>query len=516
MKKSFSLDFIKIYIWQIATLLFGGMSFFIVTPFITKSPIVFGVYSACISVLTFLTYADLGFLSSGLKFASESFAQHNKEEEMKIIGLVTLIMGVFSFFYSLGLLYLAFNPTFLIKGLSSGYELAIAGQLLLILAIFSPNVILRRVIGIVFSVRVEDYIPQQIYVFQGIVTMISIVYFFGGKNYDIVGYFLFVQVATTIANIVSLYILQKRYQYDLIAFIAHIRFSPTVFKRMKNLAASSFYLTIMWILMYEADVFVISKFYGAKSLALYSIGITFASFFRLFTGGFIYSPFIARFNHFIGKDEHQELRVYFYKALVLTMPIVIIPTITTLALMRPFILGWVGKDFEPAIGLNILMIAGFLFSFLSTPSSIFLTAKEKVKELNFVATATIILFWGGVLLTQSTLGIYSFAVFKCLSLVIYGVAYTILAFQELQYPLLKTLANLLLPIMPSILFLMCTLSVIGAHLPEGKSIINMSYVLIVGTVACGLAFGMYVLFSKDFRGFAREIVNKLLGKYIQI
>jgi len=514
MKASFSFNFLKIYFWQIASMLLSAVSFLIVTPFISHDQTIYGVYMTCISVTMFLSYADFGFLNSGFKFASEYFAQHNKKGEMRVLGFLIFTMGLFTLAYSLILLILALHPQLIIKGLQPGAEVRVASQLLLILSVFSSNVIVKRVIGISFGIRLEDYLPQKLFVAQGILAIVSILYFFTGGRYDIVGYFLFNQCTNFLANMCCVVLLKTRYKYSYTELLSYVRFSKPIFNLMKKLALSSLYITLLWVLFFEADVFLVSKFWGAQSVALYSVGVTFASFFRLFTGGFIYSPYTARFNHFIGAGEHLGLKAYFYRTIVLTMPIVVIPTLTSILLMRPFVIDWVGSNFSTSVILGQLMISGFLLSFLALPSSIYLTGKQRVTELNVIATITLLIFSIGIFFFNASLGLVAFALFKCIALLFNCLSYTYFAFKELEINFATLLKKILLPIVPSVVFLIVFLVYTGPLLPQGLSRVNLLFVLALGGIASAISFGLYYFCSKQFKSYTNEILTKLFAHIV--
>ena len=72
---------------------FGSM--FIVLPYLTLDTTVYGVYTLCVSFSIFLSYADLGFVGAGQKYAAECFARDEVEEEINIIGFAGFILLVF-------------------------------------------------------------------------------------------------------------------------------------------------------------------------------------------------------------------------------------------------------------------------------------------------------------------------------------------------------------------------------------------------------------------------------------
>ena len=81
MDNSYSLKYLKIYIWQAISFVLSFVSLFIVVPSLSSMPGVYGVYSLCVGMTIFLSYADLGFINAGTKFASECFVSGKIEEE---------------------------------------------------------------------------------------------------------------------------------------------------------------------------------------------------------------------------------------------------------------------------------------------------------------------------------------------------------------------------------------------------------------------------------------------------
>ena len=87
----------------------------VVIPMITNNKEVFAIYSICISVGMFLSYADLGFFKAGLKYAGESYAKGNKEEEIEYHGFSGFLLFVFVSFLASVFFLLSFYPEILSK-----------------------------------------------------------------------------------------------------------------------------------------------------------------------------------------------------------------------------------------------------------------------------------------------------------------------------------------------------------------------------------------------------------------
>lgn len=155
-------NYIKIYFWQIISVLLGFAALFVVVPYISSNKIIYGIYSVCTSLTIFFSYADLGFLASGVKYAAEHYVRGEHKEEIRIIGFTSFIMVCVFAVLALGIMVLGIFPKLLIPELSDGSkQMHIAQCLLFTLAISCPILIGQRLLGLVFTIRVEDYKYQR-------------------------------------------------------------------------------------------------------------------------------------------------------------------------------------------------------------------------------------------------------------------------------------------------------------------------------------------------------------------
>jgi len=284
LQKSYTKNYFRIYTAQLFAVIFNVLSLVIVIPFLSDNSRIYGIYSLCISFTIFLSYADLGFLNAGYKYASEYYAKNDKQKEIEITGFVSFILAVFILIFAVILILFAFHPDWLIKNISDEQDISVAKSLLLILALFSPNMILQRMLQIIYGVRVHEYILQTILVIINCLKIASVYFFVTDKDYNIVGYFLFCQAITSAGLIIGIFYAAKRFSISLKALLTHIRFSKEIFQSIKKLAFGSLYVTVAWVLFYEFDPYVIAKLSGAEAVAYYSIGLTCLAFFRSIFG----------------------------------------------------------------------------------------------------------------------------------------------------------------------------------------------------------------------------------------
>lgn len=509
MQHSYTFNYIKIFLWQSIAIVFNFISMLIVTPRLSESPAIFGIYSFCIATSIFLTYADLGFLQAGHKYMSESFAKKDLEEEVNIVGFVSFILFIFVLLNFVLMGILALNPGIIIKNLHNEQEIKIASSLVWILAFFSPVVILQRFAQLVYGARVESFIYQRILIVSSVIRILSVYYFFTPAKYDLVGFFLFSQIINFIANLVIGLLGIKRYKYSIKLLLSSFRFNMRIFRKTRKLAFVSIYSTAIWILFFEIDLIVIAKLFGPEQVAFYSLGIILFSVFRSMYG-MLYSPFTARFNHFIGQKAVGELRAFYLNVIVLTMPLIIFPILSLLLLMKPFMYSWVGEHYSVSILLSQLIVGGYIYSFISYPTSMLISALEKVKLIYITSSSLFIIFWAGVILTFTSLGIVSFALFKFIAFSVCGILYCFISFKYLKINLTNFIKKIFLPILPSCAFMILSLLYLNRFMPTDKNKLNVIIIIITGAIDSLVAIYLYYVCSEEFRSYTNQFLRKVL------
>jgi len=507
MQQSYTFNYLKIYIWQGISIIFNLLSMFIVIPRLANNVEIYGIYVVCISANIFLTYADIGFASAGNKYAAECFAQKNLKEETRIVAFVGFVLFMFVAIFAFAVFAVAWNPSLLIKNIHTATEARIATHLLLILALFSPVIIFQRVLEIIFNVRVEQFIFQRIMIAASIMKILSVFYFFHNSHYNIIGYFLFCQMVNAAALFAAAIIAKIRYQYDILLFIKSFRATKAMFIRTKSLAFGSFFLTVAWILYYELDAFAIAKLLGPQSVAIYAVGFTVLTFLRsLF--GVLYSPFFARFNHFIGLNDMEGLRLLYLSIVTLTLPFVVFPILSLFLLMGPFVNAWVGSHYENSVLIAQILIFCFIYGFISYPASFLIIAQERIKILYITAAITPVVYWTGIGLTIHSLGLTSFALFKFIAISLNGVIYFFITIKFLGFSPWDFAKQILGPAVIPVAFLCGALLYFGQFMPTGKSTINLITVVATGGLSSAVALCLYYLFSGTFRSYAQSFFKK--------
>ncbi|MDB4921092.1 hypothetical protein [Mucilaginibacter sp.] len=505
------INIIKIYFWQIVSLLFNFASIFVVTPYLASNPILYGIYTLVSSANIFLAYADFGFLGAGMKFAAECYAQKDLKQEIRIIGFTGFIFLLFVCLYALGVLYIAFKPELLIKTLYNDEQRQISKNLLLILAGSAPVFMLQRVLQIIFAVRLQDYVFQKILICANAVKILSAFIFFSHNNYPIVAYFLFSQVCSLIAVVIGFWIVKSKLGYDLRLFVKSLRFNKELYKKTKSLAFVSIFLTICWILYYELDPFVISKLLGSKYLAVYAIGFTLMEYFRSIFG-IIFGPFTAKFNHYIGLRDFEGLKVFFIKVLATTLPLIVFPVLSVAITIKSFIFTWVGPQYSASVPIAQVLVLGYIFSFITSPTGILVMAYERARLLYITNSLLPIIYWLGVIFSFQYLGLQSFADFKLLSFFIVAVTYVVIISKLMELKFWSFIWKLLSPAILPVGFILITIYLTKAYLPMQKDKINLLIYFMFNGLIVGVSLVIYYFSSSVFKENMNKVAIPIISK----
>ena len=510
-KKTFSKDYLKNYIVQGVSLILRFVSLFIVVPVLSENPELYGVYALCISVVVFLSYVDLGFLTSSIKYASESYSQGNRDEEMNFIGFGGMVTLSMSMLLSIVFFYLSVNPVILIANLKADDSILIASNLLLILSLSSPFIVLKRVISSIFEIRLQGYISKCVNIATSLIVVISTFYFFANDNYLIVEYFVFLNLSGIIGTIIMLIILKKRFSYDLFKLLKSFKFSKKFYNLTKKLAYPSFINMISWVIFYELDQIVVGKFIGAKEVAYFSIGLMFASLFRSIFG-IIFGPFLVRANYYVASKDDNGLKQFLVKILIVTAPFTFIPSIAFSLISEPLILSWVGNIYEESILIAKVFSLLFALSFVSYLANIYLTTKERVKKLYTVSVLMPFIYWIGIYLSYSNFGIIVFPILKLLSIIVSVIYFLIILNKDKIVSFRFLFQEIFVNLIISSLVLILLIKFSFEWLPQEKSTSNFLITLTIATFFIMISMVLYYILSKNFQKNLKAILIELKFK----
>ena len=139
----------------------------------------------------------------------------------------------------------------------------------LMMGILLPvQVFLQRLVSFVLVIRLKDYIYLRIDIVFNLVKIFSVYFFFREGQYLVVEYFLFITFMTIIGSCIAIYTTSVKIKYSFSRLLKLLRLRREYFKLSKELALSSFILTIAFILYYEMDLLIIGWLFSMQDVAL--------------------------------------------------------------------------------------------------------------------------------------------------------------------------------------------------------------------------------------------------------
>lgn len=507
MKKSFISKFIRVFLWKLMGIGTGLISMFIVMPRLSHDTSSFGIYSLCLSFSMFLSYADIGFLSAGQKYASEAYARNDDMEELRLMGFVHFILGLFVLLFALLMFYFSLDVNTLVKTTDEQGK-HLARQLLVILALFSPVFLLQRLAQSIFGIRIEDYYYQGVDFFYNLIKIGSSFYFFSDDKYDLIGYYFVFNICSLLSVLTCFYVIRRRYSYSFIHLLRSLRFSREIFNRIKPLAFSSMVVTLLWVLYFEMDLLIINRFFTVQDVAYYSVVFSLLNFIRSIYGTF-FSPFLVRMNHHLGAGNKERAKSFIMEIILLTMPIAILP-FTVLFWWLPGIISfWVGDTYASSVALGRILLFMVIFYPLVSPMSYLVIAFEKFNVMNITSIVLLVSFYTSFILSYHSIGLIALPISKVGAYLLYVVILIILTKKVLQpESVIRMLGSLVKPLTASILLLILIMTVydsLTVNIVISKNI-HFGMNLVVYGAALLLSLASYYLLNNK----AMEMIRGLL------
>lgn len=412
---SYTKNYLNVYFWRVLSLSTGFLSLLVVIPQLTLNKELYGIYTFCLSFNLYLTYADIGFLSAGQKYAAEEYAKGNRDSEIRYLGFTGFVLLCMVIPFSIVMIYLSFRPEYIISNLSE-VNSKIVGKMLLIIGVISPfQIILQRLSQSILIIRIKDYISLRMDIIFNFVKILSVYYFFTQTRYLVVEYFLFTNLLTIVSSIIIIIHIRSSENYNFRKLLKAIKFDKQCYSHMKKLAFATLLMTLSWLLYYELDLLFIGKLFGPKEVAVYAISFTVLNFLRNLWN-IIYAPFAQRFNHYVGLSTFSRLRIMMFKLMNYTFPICVISVLILFISAKYLIISWVGLDYIESVFIFQILLVGTLFNFILQPASYYFISTTNYWYLNLNAVLLPIVFLLVVFFFVPIVGIKGFAIAKVLAI----------------------------------------------------------------------------------------------------
>ena len=510
-KNNYTQNYLNVYFWRILSLSTGFLSLLVVIPQLSLNKELYGIYTFCLSFNLYLTYADIGFLSAGQKYASEEYAKGNRDSEIRYLGFTGFVLLCMVIPFSIIMVYLSFRPEYIISNLSEQNS-KVVGKMLLIMGVISPfQIILQRLSQSILIIRIKDYISLRIDIIFNFIKILSVYYFFTETTYLVVEYFLFTNLLTIVSSIIIIIHIRSSEKYNFVKLFKAIKFDRQCYSHIKKLAFATLLMTLSWLLYYELDLLFIGKLLGPKEVAVYAISFTVLNFLRNLWN-IIYAPFAQRFNHYVGLSSFSRLRAMTFKLMNYTFPICVISVLILFISAKYLIISWVGHNYVDSILIFQILLMGTLFNFINQPASYYFISTTNYWFLNLNAIVLPIVFLLSLYFFVPIFGINGFAIAKVLALAtgaiisFWGVRKLVNLIRIIKEWYLSLFVNSI------ILFfgLNYVYSSVFGNIEKGKSDLLMLFGIMVFTII--IVFITTLLFHKSLRGNMLTQLKSVLSK----
>jgi O-antigen/teichoic acid export membrane protein len=378
----------KHIIWKGLSLVSGLFSVLYVVPALSQNQEIYGIYLFCFSFVIYLTYADFGFLSSAQKYLGEKYALGETAGEIRILGFTLFVLFLFLTPFIFLMLWASFNPGSLISNLSDKNSF-IASRFFLILSVGVPiQVLVQRSSQMLFVVRIKEYIPLRIDILANLLKAGSVFVFFGNNKYFIIEYLIFTVFISILASVVSLCLFQRLEGIKLSGLFKAFRFDKFIYSDLKDLALSSFVLTLSWIVVFEIDLLILGNLSTPRLVALYGVAFTILNFLRMIVNIFL-APIGQRINHLTSTFDKNKIEVIIQRSLILLIPSLVVFVILFFIYSRNLILYWVGPEYNQTVLYSKVLVVSILFFPIINLANFYYTSKN---DSNFLYTTSLIMF----------------------------------------------------------------------------------------------------------------------------
>lgn len=506
---SYKGKYLRTYLWSGLSLMLSFISMFIVAPLTTSMPEAYGVYSLCISFAIFLRYADLGFIAAGVKYAAEAYSVNDYKLEKRYLGNSIMIYGVMSLVLFVLALLFSIYPEYLIRDIDEGPYYNMAQKLLLIFALTIPFSIINKFCSLIYSVRIEEYKIQRFQIIGSVVKIASVPLYFFCNRYDLVGYYMFSELVNIIIGIILLY-KSNDIGYGGREFLKCLKFDKKIFDEVKPLALSGFASVIGWITYFELDTIGVSVLLGANAVAVYAVGKQIQTFVRSLVS-IVFSPYPVRINYFIGQKDYDGLKKFFYNFAEL-FSIIVIPIVAIVLYAKPFVIAWVGNDYDQSAFIIQLLVLTFILHHVTSQGGSVIYGLNKVKDVLKIAFIQPFFFWIGVFATYRFWGIESFAIFKLAACLVTDFFYLYLVRKYLNY----TKAEIYWHLVAKPLVILTIVSIVIWYYTSGlldnvsKGHQDLFFVISIMALCCLFALIIDFLFNRTLREETQKIVQSII------
>ena len=170
-----------------------------------------------------------------------------------------------------------------------------------------------------------------------------------------------------------------------------------------------------------------------------------------------------------------------------------------IVLSGPFVSSWVGSEYGLSAEVLTVLLVGIVLTFISTPSGIYITSRQKNRALYISNGLIVLIYWGGVFLTYKTFGVMSFAIMKSAGLLLSAVYVFWVVFHLMEESKLKFVLKFMYKYGIPVLCCACLAILTKPFLDVEKGFAHVAKNVLLYAVVCIVSYLLFLPFCKTHR-----------------
>lgn len=387
------------YISMFLSIIIGFIYIPILLHFLGKSQ--YGLYQLMGSVIAYMAVMDFGLSGTITRYYSRYLSLNDEENQSNVLAVSSIIYGAISVIVLIIGAVIYFNLDSIFSNSLTLNELSKAKQIYIIMliniAITIPSHIFTAVIN-----------SHERFVFIRLLTIIQ----------TVMQPFMVIGVMYYKADVIGLVIVQTLFNISVIAIKVYYSFNKIKIKIklyswnkyfVKEMIKFSFFIFLNMIIdqiYWKTDQIILGIISGTSAVAVYSIASQLGTYYISFSAN-INSIFLPRVSAISAKtDDMREINGMFNKVGRIQFAVMSLILTGFILYGKSFIVFWVGKDFEKAYYMSLIVMIPLLIPLIENMGIIILQAKNKhafrskiyfiIAVLNIIMTIPLAKLYGGI------------------------------------------------------------------------------------------------------------------------
>jgi len=387
------------YVSMFLSIIIGFIYIPILLHFLGKSQ--YGLYQLMGSVIAYMAVMDFGLSGTITRYYSRYLSLNDEENQSNVLAVSSIIYGAISVIVLIIGAVIYFNLDSIFSNSLTLNELSKAKQIFIIMlvniAITIPSHVFTAVIN-----------SHEKFVFIRLLAIIQ----------TLMQPFLVIAVMYYKADVIGLVIVQTLFNISVIAIKVYYSLNRIKIKIklyswnkyfVKEMIVFSFFIFLNMIIdqiYWKTDQIILGILSGTSAVAVYSIASQLDRYYINFSAN-INSVFLPRISAISAKtDDMEEINGMFNRVGRIQFAVMSLILTGFILYGKSFIVFWVGKDFEKAYYMSLIVMIPLLIPLIENMGIIILQAKNKhafrskiyfiIAVLNIIMTIPLAKIYGGI------------------------------------------------------------------------------------------------------------------------